>query len=150
MGSDFFTYRMLVGSILTQPVTVAIKVVDPSNPTTTTPAAATPSSVTLRPGAQEREGREERDLEIGSKSRSPVRGAATPLRKKKSQTKSMANSEADEKDINLEMLYTAEEKVGFSRPTKRAHDPNAQTPFLQNLLKKTSLHMGTDDKAEQA
>lgn len=32
IGTDFFSYRMTVGSILTAPVTIAINIDDPSNP----------------------------------------------------------------------------------------------------------------------
>lgn len=150
MGTDFFTYRMLVGSVLTAPATVAIKVVDPGYITSTASAAAdiatSESAATPTPTERRRprdvEDSEEDDIEAARKpapaaapTRAPSR-VSIGIKKKKS---AKAAELAESTDIGIEMLY---EEKGADAPKKGpagAGGANAPTPFMQNLMRKTSM-----------
>lgn len=150
LGTDFFTYRMQLGSVSTHPVTVAINVVDPA---TQIAGGATEEGSTkgVSPKRNNRRGNDQNlevDLEAARQAAKSTVRPADP-RKRGIKKEPVQNEQAP---MSLDSIYIkSEDKQGLvSNPSRKqmvASEEPAQahrTPFMQSLMKKTSMQVSEE------
>lgn len=129
VGTDFFTYHMVVGTTLTAPATVAIRVVDPDNPTAGDPADRRSKRKT-RKLFERRKSQQDTSSNVET---SDIETGASPRRPPWRVNSNSGLSKPRESELNtIEM-----ENIYSNRP--KSNDRTGSTsPFIENLMRKTS------------
>lgn len=133
-GMDFFTYHMVAGSLLTAPATVAIRIVDPDNPNVEfdTNQNNTRGDRRTRLFNRNRGNNNNNNNygDIESQSSTSTSPRRPPWRRVSSNSSPNPQHQQRDSELNpgIELIYDNRKKDSV---------PN-QTPFMDNLLRKTS------------
>ena len=129
IGTDFFSYRMMVGSILTAPVTIAITILDPANA-----SAMNDEANNAKKGKKNKKKKatdDERDIEQGSLSPAGDNSYSMIGGKKSPDKKSNRNryDEVDVEMVDYEESKQANKKgsmfgSSMTKKNNRNHDEN--------------------------
>eukprot|EP00981_Chlorochromonas_danica_P007690 scaffold1869_cov163-Ochromonas_danica.AAC.2 len=152
VGTDFFTYRMQLGSVSTHPVTVAINVVDAA---TQIAGGVTEEASTkgVSPKRNNRRGNDqslEVDLEAARQAAKTTVRLGDPSPRKRGIKKEPVHNK--DGPMTLDSIYNkSEDKQGLvSNPSRRQMEVSEEpvqahkTPFMQSLMKKTSMQISDE------
>lgn len=128
---------MMVGSILTAPVTIAITIVDPDNPQATQTAQGNKKGKKNKKKAPVED--EDNDIEQGSVAAESTANSYSLVGGNKSPNKKSANSRNKNDEVNVEMVDYEESKQGHRKA-------NGSSGLFNSMTKKsTNKHNDRED-----